>query len=297
MSFKLEGKESFNDSFRRIVLEQVDKAVSALSLEAEDLDKSVHDARVCIKKIRALLRLGRHSLGKELFATEDRSVRDIGRLLSSARNPAAMLEVVDLVDERADDPGTKGLIQTVRGFISESKELDEEKRAAAMSEAREELCKLKPRIENWPEVSVDLSFKKGLRRVFKTGRSSLAEAYEAHTVDAFHEWRKHVKYLLYQGRMLRPIWPRYMKALLADLKTIGQLLSDDHDLALFRKMISEMDLGEEEGKRTEDLFELIDSRRLEVEQEARSLGNRIYTEKPGSFARRMHTYWKEWHRG
>lgn len=298
MSFKLEENESFNDSFRRILLEQVEKAVSALSLEAEDQDKSVHDARVCIKKIRALLRLVRHSLGKEVFETEDKSFRDVGRLLSGARKPAAMLEVVDLINERAVDAETKGLIQTVRGLISESKNADEDQRTSAMSEAQAELIRLKSGMENWPEVSVDWSFKKGLRRVFKTGRSSFAEAYEAHTVDAFHEWRKHVKHLLYQGRMLRPIWPRYMKALLADLKTIGQLLSEDHDLALCRKMISEMDLAEGgEVKSKEALFQLIDSLRVEVEQEARSLGNRIYTEKPGAFARRMHTYWKEWHRG
>ncbi len=297
MLFKLEEKESFNESFRRIVLEQIDRAESSLSSGSDDLDKSVHDARVCIKKIRALLRLVHHSLGKELFEIEDKSFRDIGRLLSGARKHAAMLEVVDVISERADDAETKRLIQIIRGLISESKKSDEEKRAAAMSEAHEELVKLKSRIAKWPDVSADVSFKKGLRRIFKKGRTSLAEAYEAYTIDAFHEWRKHVKHLLYQSRMLRPIWPRYIKALLTDLKTIGQLLSEDHDLALFRKMISEMDLAEvEEGKSIEKLFHLIDNRRVEVEQEARYLGNRIYSEKPRAFADRMRTYWKEWHR-
>lgn len=297
MLFKLQKNESFNDSFRRIVAEQIDKAISSLSVDSGNVDKSIHDSRVCIKKIRALLRLVRHSLGKELFELEDKSFRDIGRLLARARNPAAMLEVIDLIDERVSDDETKSLLQASRRFISESSKFDGEKRSIAMSEAQAALRELKARVDEWPEVAVDLSFEKGLRRVFKLGRKTFIEAYNAYTIDAFHEWRKHTKYLLYQSRILRPIWPRYIKVLLGDLKTIADLLSEDHDLALFRKMISDVDIAEsQEGEGPDALFELIDSRRREVEEQARSLGNRIYAEKPRPFAGRMHTYWKEWHR-
>jgi CHAD domain-containing protein len=295
MAFKLEDKESFNDSFQRIVAEQIDKAISSLAADSEDLDKSVHDARVCLKKIRALLRLVRHSLGNEIFASQNKSFRNVGRLLAGARTPAAMIQIVDLIDEHADDAESKALLQTFRRLISESQISDEEQRVSAMSQAQAELQSLRQQISEWPEVSVDLSFQKGLRQVYKRGRTSFDEAYEAYTVDAFHEWRKHVKHLLYQSRILRPIWPRFMKALLADLKTTGQLLSEDHDLALFRKMILEDEFAEvRASKDIEPLVQLIDRRRIEVEDRARSLGKRLYTEKPRAFARRMHTYWNEW---
>jgi hypothetical protein len=77
---------------------------------------------------------------------------------------------------------------------------------------------------------------------------------------------------------------------------MGDLLGDDHDLAVLRQMLTdEPDRFGDEGDR-EVLLALIDRRRAELEQEARLLGGRFFQDRPGPFARRLKGYWKTWRR-
>lgn len=293
MGLKLESKEAFDAGIRRIMLNLIERGLEDLRGESKDIDEAIHDARVCIKKIRAILRLVRHSFDREMFEEEDKSFRDTARMLSKVRERAAMFETFDLLVQQAEDPGLESLLETARGSFKRSGRIDEAQKREAMSEAAASLGEAKERIADWPRFDPEASISRGLRRVFKRGRLRFDEAYEGCAVETFHEWRKQVKHFLYQTRVLRPIWPNMMNALSSDLKRIGNLLSADHDLALLREAVSKMDLGNE--KELAALFTLIDSRRKQVEQEAHLHGARIYGEKPRAFVKRMQKYWTEWH--
>ena len=75
---------------------------------------------------------------------------------------------------------------------------------------------------------------------------------------------------------------------------MGDLLGDDHDLAVLRQMLTD-DPGRfgDEGDR-EVMLVLIDRRRAELEQEAMLLGRRFFQDSPGAFARRLKGSWKTW---
>ena len=103
MSYKLREHEGLSDGTKRIVLEQIDKALDHLKPTVRNKDEAIHDARVCIKKIRALLRLIRESLGDETYKAEDSNYRDAARMLSKVRDSAAMLEIVDKLIEHFSD--------------------------------------------------------------------------------------------------------------------------------------------------------------------------------------------------
>jgi hypothetical protein len=86
-----------------------------------------------------------------------------------------------------------------------------------------------------------------------------------------------------------------MEDLINESDRMGELLGDDHDMALMRQMLTD-----EPGKfgNTSDvevLLALMDRRRTELEQEARLLGRRCYLDKPREFARRLKGYWQTWH--
>jgi hypothetical protein len=85
-----------------------------------------------------------------------------------------------------------------------------------------------------------------------------------------------------------------MDRLADELKTLGEYLSDDHDLALLRQRMLES--VETSGDRVdlEALIALIDQRRGELQVEARRLGERVYGEKPRAFACRLQVYWQAW---
>jgi hypothetical protein len=75
---------------------------------------------------------------------------------------------------------------------------------------------------------------------------------------------------------------------------LGELLGDDHDLAVLRQMlIQDSDrFGGEKG--IELLVALIDRRREELEEEAILLGHRFFQDAPRAFTYRLHGYWRVW---
>jgi hypothetical protein len=85
-----------------------------------------------------------------------------------------------------------------------------------------------------------------------------------------------------------------MEELAREADRMGDLLGDDHDLAVLRRMLTD-DPGRfgDEGDR-EVLLALIDRRRAELEQEAMVLGRRFSQDSPGDFTRRLRGYWKTW---
>src|SRR6266550_4213516 len=100
MSYRFEGRETVSDGVRRIAFEQVDKARSQTKANATNLDQSIHDTRVCFKKLRALLRLVRDDLGDKTYERENIYCRDSNRRLSSLRDTAAMAETLKKLRER-----------------------------------------------------------------------------------------------------------------------------------------------------------------------------------------------------
>jgi hypothetical protein len=75
---------------------------------------------------------------------------------------------------------------------------------------------------------------------------------------------------------------------------LSDLLGDDHDLAILRKTL----LGEPESFGSETdvqaFLGLIDRRRLELQSQARPLGECLFAEEPGQLADRFRTYWGTW---
>jgi CHAD domain-containing protein len=167
--------------------------------------------------------------------------------------------------------------------------LEKQKTMVAVAKTLDAACR---RVASWPVHHHGFSaLRPGLKRVYKQGCQSFAKVFEQPSVENFHDWRKHVKCLWYQIRILKPIWPVMMDRLADELKTLGEYLSDDHDLALLRQRVLES--VETSGDRV-DLEALIDQRRGELQVEARRLGERVYGEKSRAFAGRLQVYWQAW---
>src|SRR5436190_18067362 len=108
MAFHFKNDEAVSEGVRRIAVEQLDKALDALKPATRDRDKAIHDARVCIKKSRALLRLSRAELGKKTCRIENARFRDAGRKLSEVRDAAAVIEIVDKLTEHFSEQLSSG---------------------------------------------------------------------------------------------------------------------------------------------------------------------------------------------
>jgi CHAD domain-containing protein len=255
----------------------------------------VHNARTSLKKIRALLRLVRDDINSEVFAQENICFRDAGRHLSAVRDAAVMLETFDNLVDHFSAQLTAEAFSELRNVLRRSSTVPRAEKQKALAKAAKMVAAARRRVAHWP-ISHDgfSTLRPGLAGAYKRGCRSLAQVVDQPSVENFHEWRKQVKYLWYQTRFLKPIWPTMMEPCAEVLKALGEYLSDDHDLAILRARVCEQAKQVDDRTALDALVALIDQRRGELEVEAKSLGARIYAEKPGAFVDRLQTYWHVW---
>lgn len=292
MSYRLTTNEPFAEGIRRIACEQLEGALREISQgRAGKEAAAVHATRKHIKKIRALLRLIRDEIGREIFAEENSRLREVAGAFSGARDARVQLQLLEKLRQPAEQKET--------AFAKTTAALEKEIAAHADSfgprrrEAEATLQRICDRLEGWPLDDLGLpELCCGLRRSYGRGRKGLACAREESTSENFHSWRKRVKDIWYQARILQCLNPTVMCELAEAAKSLGQRLGDLHDLAFFRSRL-EPEAGEREDERSL-LLGLICTRENDLEEITLDLGARFFAEKPGAFERRLLRYARVW---
>ncbi len=298
MPYRLDSRESVEQGLRRCAREQLDGAIRELTegVQADPLE-AVHSARKALKKERSLLRLVRGALEPAERRRENHALRHSARRLSAARDAEVMIQALNDLSERY-----AGQVPE-RTFTAIRKQLTAERDPARASlldsglaaEVADELKAVRGRIDEWRSRSGGWgAIKSGLDQSYRRGRRGLERAQTESSVENLHEWRKRTKDLWYHLRLLTPTSPGIVGGQAKDAHRLGDVLGDDHDLAVLRDRLEETT-----GSITGDLdpvFGLIDHRREQLQEEALLLGRRLYAEKPNAFGRRVHRYWKAWRR-
>jgi CHAD domain-containing protein len=256
---------------------------------------AIHGTRKDLKKLRALLRLVRAELGAELFAAENRRYRDAARLLSGSRDAQIKLETLVALRRTAGDE-----LPAAETALWES-ELEAERDAAtaalgaedagrigealaAIASGREAIGAWPLEHEGWELVGP------GLRRAYRDGRKGMKRVRKEPTAENVHAWRKRVKDLWYQLRLLEQAWPAPLAATAEQAHELTELLGDHHDLAVLAE-----DLGSRWGVSGKASFEAaIERRQAELLSEAQAIGARLFAEKPKAFSGRLEAYWRAW---
>ena len=277
---------------------QMDRSLEELSGVHQDArDETVHEARKAFKRIRAVLRLVRPEMGKVAYRRENTCFRDAGRPLTEVRDAKIFIDTLDKLVEHFKEHIAAGSFANVRKELRANlravrkRVLDEQN---ALAVVRETVRQARKRIKCWTDVPNKWSaVGSGLEEVHRRTRNAFRGAAAEATVEKLHEWRKQVKYLRYQLESLRPLWPEHMEELAKEADRMGELLGDDHDLAMLRQKLTD-DPGRFGDGDAEALVALIDRRRAELEQDARELGERFFQDKPKAFVRRLKGYWRAW---
>jgi hypothetical protein len=132
----------------------------------------------------------------------------------------------------------------------------------------------------------------GLVAGYRRARRTMARAYEARDAVAFHEWRTAVKAHRHHVYVLEEIWPEEIDVRLHELEHLGELLGEEHDLAMLHETIrAQRDCFAHE-RDYRRLRLLVDKRRQRLRAEARPLGERLFAERPRDLRRRFRTYFR-----
>lgn len=294
--FRLDGGEYLAAGLQRVGLEQLDYAIEALS--SLRIDIGIHEARKALRRVRAVLRLVRDPLGDRVYRTENVVLRDAGRLIGGSRDATVMVETVAGLSFLYRDLLQPGAFDILRAHLLERDKLIRRRVAGPrVEEVVVSLVAARDRFAAWPRTTLDEGFDEvagGLTRVYRRGRNRMADAYRLETPEAFHVWRKRVRYLRFQMRLLEGMWPRLQEGIVNDLAYLADALGAEHDLAeLYRLLEEEPEMLPDENAR-HLLQGLLLRNRARLQAAAQPVGARLYAEEPDDFVRRLGVYWEAW---
>lgn len=307
---RLRRRESLQEGIQRLSLAHLDYAIDVLVGGDLSPNKTVHEARKAMRRVRGLLRLVLGELGHEVYRFENVHLRDAGRLLSEARSAAVAVDTLTMIEGRFSGLLVADVFADLRGalkarrsravkhVIGDPEQRRQIVRALRSARARHAALPLegslgrpsaKPSIRNNYKAIAP-----GLARTYDRGRLRMADAYRSSSAESFHEWRKRVRYLRFQLETLTGMWPDVIGGLASAIDDLGETLGGVHDLAELGRIVHD-DHSLTSGKRQRELLvALIDQRRRDLQHQARAVGLRIYAEPTDQFVQRLGVYWDAW---
>lgn len=266
----------------RLVRSQTNRA--RRELKTPD-DAAVHAARKALKRARAALRLIRGVLPPDRFRSLDHELRGLGRQLAPVRDAVVALELADVLGAEGvlDDSAADHLRDWLNATHTDAwRTLDGD----AIDAIRVRLDALRLVPEELNGLGAD-AFYDGLAWTYGRGRKRLAHATASPGADAFHVWRRQVKHLGYQLRLIAPAWPLLLHPTARALDALGAALGDEHDLAELHRVVVAAGLGHASLR---NLARWTQRRRATIHETIWPLGVRVYAESPRAFATRMTAY-------
>jgi hypothetical protein len=293
-------------------------AVTTTVATAPD-ERAVHETRKALKRLRALLRLLESELGGKTFTRENAALRDVARSLSGARDAAVMLSTLDALMQRHPRAlgRRRGVLELRRRLRAEHERTQRLTLAdpAVRAQVLGELHAFRWRVAAWSlsdrdgieliEADLERLYRQGRRRHQRVVRR------QGDRMIAMHEWRKRVKDLRYAAEILERRGSgasssgdsgrsgrsgERVRELARRADALGELLGEEHDLAVFAARVRAGGLGASAqetwytGRRTrERLLELTAKRRRALRKRALRNGRRMYRDEPNVFIRRIRT--------
>ena len=294
MAYHLEADEDVQEAIIRCAREQLDHAVGELSDGiGNDPVGAVHSARKAVKKERSLLRLARGTMSPRQRRHENRALRDAARGFSGVRDADVMIETITHLSDRFAGQLPESAFTEIADQLQRTRDTGRDQAAGSTLDARavQELAAVRLRIDDWQLTQTGWSaIESGLLRSYRDGRKAFARAQREPSDETFHAWRKRVKDLWYQERLLAPTCGPATGGQAKDAHRLADILGDDHDLGVLRETLTRghVDVPVD----LDAVVALIDHRRAELQTETVYIGNRVYAEKPKAFLRRMRRSWK-----
>ncbi|HZR04776.1 MAG TPA: CHAD domain-containing protein [Candidatus Udaeobacter sp.] len=287
MGFRLKLREPLPDGLKRVFREQIESALELCRHPAKQRGVTVHEVRKHLKKLRAAMRLAIPEVGKSWHTREDRCVRKIGRLVSDLRDAQVRLQTLIQLKEETAKTGEKRF-----AHIEELLSLERESFSAAFAgwqkQAIPQLERVEARLLKWPLEDLTWTQVCGaVAKIYKRGQRGLSKTINDEEPENFHAWRKRVKDLWYQLRILQPLNRVVLTEMAHDAEVLGELLGLEHDLDFLWARLEKDSTDEALRDELAQLEKLIRKRGKRLRTDALELGRRFYAEPAKAFAKRI----------
>jgi CYTH domain-containing protein/CHAD domain-containing protein len=296
MAFAIEPSGRVQRAVRRVARERLDLAIGQLegvSLQTPaDVETTVHDVRKRCKEVRALARLVRQPLGDE-YDRFNTLVRDAANELSSIRDAHALVAALDDLRDSRGDQITAGLDEVRSSQAEAAADATSQIRSGdpRIARAQERLVSARRRVRHWNIGEGSAWLTSGLAATYRRGRRGLRQAQKHPTDERLHQWRKRVKTLWYQVRLIEAAAPSVLTPLIVQLHDLAEALGDDHDLSVLVDQLESDRKGFGGEHAVETAVALAREQQADLRCRAYRLGQSLYAETTSAFVARLDTYW------
>jgi len=294
MSFRLRDGQPIARELRRLAQEELRSARQDLRRSMPPEDTAIREARKSLKKVRAIAKLIGADDGRGL-GKDPKRLRKVSRTLAGVRDADARLEILTKLTERNPRVVDEHTFARLRRSLAAHK--NESKRGAARRGAwravNRTLGKLRKGAGDWrPAHRRFRAIATGLEATHRRGRRLLARARKRQRAEDFHEWRKQVKALWYELRLIASA-DRSVARDVAALDRAAEWLGDDHNVVLLCDAL-------DKDAAACDLQQLRAAAvryQRELRRKAIAATRRIYARKSAAYVRDVKRAWKNSRRG
>jgi len=294
MSFGLKREASIAQEVRRLVLKQLETAISELrSVGDPESDEAIHDARRRVKKIRAVIRLVQPVLDKSYRAV-DRDLSDVSKLLAPVADGQGIIETLDQIAHRYRKVLPRRAVASLRaGLRARSARTDRDADARGVIEfAADTLRAERKRVRQWTIRGDGFrAVAPGLEESYRRARDGMILAWSKPKASHFHSWRRHVKDHWFHVRLVEARCGNHLLAYQRRLEALDGVLGEYHNVVLLRDvLVTDGYLNRAETARC---LRVVARYQRVLRRHAELLGVRIYLDKPGRYVRRVGRFWHD----
>ncbi|ESW90741.1 metal-binding protein [Mesorhizobium sp. LSJC269B00] len=242
MSFRIDPRLPLTGEVRRILGEEIGKALAHLAVARDQPEQALHKCRKRLKSARALLRLVRS--GNETFCqTENQCYRQVAALLAGPREATALVETVDRLAAAFPEQVAGGGLDSVRDrLIARQHETHagaglDAAIGAATAACEEGLIRIERLLlPDLPEHAADV-LAEGARKTLRRARKALDRAGSRGEAEDFHDLRKAAKTHSMHLSLLGRLWPTPIKVRRKAVDELGERLGELHDVFVMRVLL------------------------------------------------------------
>ena len=297
MPFVLDPSRPVDVEIRRVTRERLGEAVQLLDdlkdADAHEIERAVHDVRKRCKEVRAAARLVRSALGED-FDVFNAMVRAAADELGPIRDAHAVLATFDdlrVTTGRSGD-GTLDTVSDAQRAAADKATGRVRATDPRIARARKLLAAGRKQVKRWDIPADHLVLVDGIETSYRRGRRALRRVSAEPTDRGVHEWRKAVKQLWYQTRLIEAWAPSVLEPFGSTLDSLAEALGDDHDLSVLVDRLR-TDPDRYGGKHTvKQARRLARAQQDDLRRRAFRLAATVYAERPRAFAGRVQTYWE-----
>ena len=288
MSFHFKIAERPEKALRRVCRKHIDEVQARL--RKSQPPASIHGVRKEIKKLRALFQLVRGEIGRAAYRRAAKGLQRVASQLAATRDARvrlnALAQLVGRDAARRFPVIHKALLKDCRRESRRFRDNDSVALAKrVLRKTGKRVADLKFKASGWAAIEP------GLQQSYCRGQQAGKLARLEPSPEHLHKWRKQVKILWHQLRLICPKWSGPRRALLHQLEQLGELLGDEHDLVLLEQSVAECaPVAEMAG-----LKPLIAARQKKLRIAALKLGSRVYAKSPANISRQLGKSWHAWH--